>query len=120
MTRDTRTGRTVMAGCFVCGGNDAMWTSPNAQGVAARHHDATRHPTWCDVAMTIRYGRDAADDRQIDIETAIAAASSGERLVSLPLPDPDTPVCSSTDVSAPRAAQSRRMRSRPKPEASHA
>lgn len=74
MTRETRTGRTVMAGCFVCGGMDAIWTGPNAQGVAARHHDATRHPTWCDVAMSIRYGREAADDRQIDIEAAIAAA----------------------------------------------
>jgi hypothetical protein len=55
-TRKTRTSRDVTAGCFVCGGDDAMWTGPNAQGVAARHHDATGHETWVDVYMSIRYG----------------------------------------------------------------
>ena len=48
------------------------------------------------------------------------AASSGERPVSLPLTDPDASTVSAADVSAPKAAQSRRMRSRPKPEATHA
>lgn len=56
--RRTRTSRNVIAGCFVCAGSDAMWTSPNAQGVAARHHDATGHSTWADVAMMIRYGEE--------------------------------------------------------------
>lgn len=54
--RSTGTRRDVQAGCFACGGNEAMWTSPNAQGVAARHHDATGHETWVDVYMSIRYG----------------------------------------------------------------
>lgn len=71
MMRDTSIGRDVIAGCFVCGGADAKWFGPNAQGVAARHHDATGHATWCDVSMTITYGREQADDRQIDIEEAI-------------------------------------------------
>ena len=73
--RDTFTGRDVKAGCFVCSGMDAKWTGPNAQGVAARHHDATGHATWCDVYMTIRYGRDEADAAQTDIEDAIGAAA---------------------------------------------
>lgn len=56
--RRTSTARDVKAGCFTCNGSDAMWTSPNAQGVAAKHHDKTGHPTWCDVAMTIWYGKE--------------------------------------------------------------
>jgi hypothetical protein len=44
------------------------------------------------------------------------AISSGERPVSLPLPDPDAPAVPAAGVSAPMAAQSRRMRSRPQPE----
>jgi len=50
------TSRTIMAGCFVCNGSDAIWHGPNAQAVAARHHDATGHATWADVAMTVYYG----------------------------------------------------------------
>lgn len=73
MARDTHTSRAVRAGCFVCGGDRPAWSGANAQGVAARHYDATGHPTWCDVALTIAYGRQPADDRQIDIETAIGA-----------------------------------------------
>lgn len=45
-----------MAGCFVCFGSDAKWFGPQAQGTAARHHDATGHETWADVAMSVRYG----------------------------------------------------------------
>ncbi|WP_380927626.1 hypothetical protein [Sphingomonas arantia] len=63
----------MRAGCFVCHGSDAHWTSPNAQGLAARHHDATGHATWSDVYLTVRYGRDEPDARQLDIENAIAA-----------------------------------------------
>lgn len=48
--------RDVMAGCFECYGSEAHWRGGNAQGVAARHHDATGHTTWCDVTMMIRYG----------------------------------------------------------------
>lgn len=75
MARDTHTSRAVRAGCFVCGGDRPMWSGSNAQGVAARHHDATRHATWCEVSMSIAYGRERADDRQIDIESAIGAVT---------------------------------------------
>lgn len=34
-----------------------MWRGGNAQGVAARHHDASGHPTWVEVDMKILYGR---------------------------------------------------------------
>lgn len=54
--RKTSVVRDVVAGCFDCNGSEGLWFSPNAQGVAARHHDATGHQTWCDVTMMIRYG----------------------------------------------------------------
>ncbi len=76
MSRETFTSRTAMAGCFQCHGTQAHWIGPNAQGLAARHHDATKHATWCDVAMSIRYGREEADSRQTDIEDAIRGASA--------------------------------------------
>lgn len=72
--RDTGTSTDQRAGCFTCGGLDAIWTGKNAQAVAARHHDATGHATWCDVYLSIRYGRDAPAPGQLDIETAIAGA----------------------------------------------
>lgn len=105
--RDTFTSRDVKAGCFVCGGLDAMWFGGNAQGVAARHHDHTKHPTWCDVAMTVRYGREGGDDRQHDIEDAIASASSGDAPVCAPLPEFDAPPIPMGDVSAPVGRPSR-------------
>ena len=48
----------ITAGCFQCKGSDAIWTSANALGVAARHHQATGHTTWCDRIMVTRYGDD--------------------------------------------------------------
>jgi len=48
--------REAMAGCYQCGGLDMKWYGPNAQGVAARHHDATGHQTWVEVHLTIYYG----------------------------------------------------------------
>ena len=48
--------RHVQGGCFVCYGEDAHWFAPNAQAVAARHHDATGHRTWCEVILSIEYG----------------------------------------------------------------
>lgn len=51
------TSRTIRAGCFSCWGSMAHWTGANAQGVAARHHDATGHQTWVDVVLSITYGR---------------------------------------------------------------
>lgn len=44
------------AGCYVCGGGDIQWEGGNAQGVAARHHDATGHQTWVGVVWSIVYG----------------------------------------------------------------
>lgn len=74
MTRETYTSRDVRAACFTCHGDIAHWHGPNAQGLAARHHDATGHRTWCDVYLMVRYGRDPIDNRQLDIETAIGGA----------------------------------------------
>lgn len=77
MTRDTFTERHLKAGCFVCHGTDAHWTGPNAQALTAQHHDRTKHHTWCEVHLSIRYGTDVRDDRQADIEDAIASATKG-------------------------------------------
>ena len=71
--REKATSTDQRAGCFVCNGVDAIWTGKNAQAVAARHHDATKHATWCDVYLSVRYGQDAPAPGQLDIETAIAA-----------------------------------------------
>lgn len=57
--RETRAGIVArMAGCFVCHA-EAPWHGKNALALAARHHDATGHPTWCEQVMVVRYG--AAD-----------------------------------------------------------
>lgn len=60
--RDTRVSRDVLAGCFTCGGSEYLWHGPQAQGTAARHHDATGHGTWADVHLTVRYGPLPADE----------------------------------------------------------
>jgi hypothetical protein len=100
--RATATSRDVRAGCFVCYGSDARWIGGQAQGTAAQHHDATGHATWCDVYLSVRYGRDAGDDRQIDIEESIAAsARSGGEPVATPLTDPDAPTVAPVRVSVP-------------------
>ena len=57
--RPTYIARDLVAGCFQCWGSDGHWFGNNAQGVAARHHDATGHTTWVDVSMSIRYGHDS-------------------------------------------------------------
>ncbi|WP_294321549.1 hypothetical protein [uncultured Sphingomonas sp.] len=77
MTHDTFTTRHLTAGCSVCHGTDAHWTGPNAQALAAQHHDRTKHHTWCEVHLSIRYGTDVRDDRQADIEDAIASVTKG-------------------------------------------
>lgn len=53
--RHYRYSRSLNAGCFTCKGSDCIWNGPNAQGVAARHRDATGHETWVDIYMSIRY-----------------------------------------------------------------
>lgn len=60
LLRKTYVGRDVSAGCHQCGGTEPLWTGKNAQGVAARHHDATGHTTWVDVYMTITYGENVS------------------------------------------------------------
>ena len=110
--RPTFTSRDVQAGCFVCHGSDAHWIGGNSQGVAARHHDRTKHAVWCEVYLSIRYGEDAADPRQIDIEAAIAASSGGEPDAA-PLTDPDAPAVTAADVSAPQGRPVETTRSRP-------
>jgi len=100
MTRQTARSRDIMAGCYVCHGATAFWTSGNAQALAAQHHDRTGHQTWCRIAMSVTYGIDAGDDRQIDIEDAIASASSGGRPEAAPLTDPDAPADALAGVSA--------------------
>jgi hypothetical protein len=100
VTRATATSRDATAGCFVCHGSEAYWRGPNAQAVAARHHDSTKHATWCDVYMAIRYGAEAVDPRQTDIEAAIAASSGGEALHA-PLTVFDAPAGTAAGVSAP-------------------
>ncbi|WP_206432194.1 hypothetical protein [Sphingomonas sp. ABOLF] len=125
--RPTFTSRDVRAGCFVCNGTDPMWTGGNAQGVAARHHDASGHATWCDVYMGVRYGEQAPDARQIDIEDAISAsARSGGEPDAAPLPVPDAPAVAAASESAPkgRSVETRRRMPRGahgrKPENTHA
>lgn len=120
VTRPTFTSRDVRAGCFECGGSDPLWIGGNAQGVAARHYDATKHVTWTDVYMSVRYGEDVADDRQTDIEDAIASASSGDRPGAAPLPGNDAPPVPAVGVSAPtKAALSKRALAAAKPEPHH-
>ena len=62
--RKTLVKRGVEAGCYLCHNGRAAWRDKNAQGVAAKHHDATGHPTWVKVAMRIQYGERVEDKRQ--------------------------------------------------------
>jgi cytochrome c551/c552 len=50
------TTREVTAGCRRCHGDAVKWRGSNAQGLAAQHHDKTRHQTWVKVVMEISYG----------------------------------------------------------------
>ena len=113
MKRDTFIERDVSAGCTAC---DATWKGSNAQAVAARHHDATQHRTWVHVAMGIHYGRAPFDDRQTDIEDAIASASSGDAPGCAPLPDFDAPAVPAAGVSAPEGRSSKPALAAAKPE----
>lgn len=56
MTRQSDTTRQVRSGCFECHGGGPHWLGRNAAGVAARHHDATGHRTWCDQAIRTVHG----------------------------------------------------------------
>jgi hypothetical protein len=111
--------RDLVAGCHVCSGRTARWTKANAQALAAQHHDRTGHATWVKIVAEIQYGSNAADPRQTDIEDAIASASSGDRPEAAPLTDLDAPAIPAADVSAPKAAQSKRALAAAKPEPAH-
>lgn len=118
--REKTERRNLVAGCHVCDGTTARWTKANAQALAAQHHDRTNHATWVKYDGEIQYGRTAADPRQIDIEDAIASASSGDRPGAAPLPDSDAPAVAAADVSAPsKAALSKHALAAAKPEAHH-
>lgn len=107
--RRTSIARDVRAGCFVCHGHHAGWTAPNAQAVAARHHDRTGHETWCEVHLSYRYGDSAADPRQTDLEDAIAAAGpdTGRRPEAAPREVLEAPATPPAGVSAPESRPSR-------------
>lgn len=116
MTRISSTERELRGGCFVCHAERPRWTGPNAQALAAQHHDRTGHATWCDIAMQVRYGRPAPDDRQHDIEDAIASVSSGDAPGCTPLPDFDAPAGPPASVSAPVGRSSKPALAAAKPE----
>lgn len=46
----------AMSGCYVCHGGEAKWWDKNALACAARHHDATGHPTWAEQTILVKYG----------------------------------------------------------------
>lgn len=56
MKRVSDTRRQVRAGCYDCHGGLAHWLGRNALALAARHHDATGHRTWCDQTIQTVYG----------------------------------------------------------------
>ena len=70
MTRVVATSSTAIAGCFVCNGSLAIWTTKNAMALAARHHDATGHMTWADQSLTVRYGTETATHPDLFQESA--------------------------------------------------
>lgn len=43
-------------GCRTCHGSETYWWSRNAVACAARHHDATGHPTWAEQTIVVHYG----------------------------------------------------------------
>ena len=49
-------------GCFACRPDGtALGQSKNALALAARHHDATGHPTWYEAVKHVLYGRRAEE-----------------------------------------------------------
>jgi hypothetical protein len=114
--RIRKTERIYAAGCVVCWGDKVHWTTANAQALAVKHHDRTGHETWCNINARTRYGRSAPDDRQIDIEDAIASASSGDAPGCAPLPGNDAPTVPAAGVSAPKGRSSKHALTAAKPE----
>jgi hypothetical protein len=57
MSRETRTLTDQTGGCWTCSPDGRLiWEGKNAMACAARHHDATGHPTWAEQHLTVRYG----------------------------------------------------------------
>ncbi|MGO1304992.1 MAG: hypothetical protein ACTMKV_09445 [Sphingomonas parapaucimobilis] len=54
---------TIFAGCFTCHGTDPRWSGKSAHDMAARHHEATGHPTYCNGFMTAPPARQASEAR---------------------------------------------------------
>lgn len=82
MKRAYETTRTTVAGCRNCTGSTRRWSGHNAQGVAARHHDATGHQTWVEVTLSIVYGRASTktvDPQQLSLPTPPPAPSGKRR-----------------------------------------
>lgn len=46
----------AIGGCRTCHGGEAHWQGKNALACAARHHDATGHPTWAEQTIVVHYG----------------------------------------------------------------
>ncbi|MEG3167522.1 hypothetical protein U1737_04860 [Sphingomonas sp. LB3N6] len=114
--RISTTERDYRAGCCVCWGGTVRWKTANAQALAVQHHDRTGHETWCDIDARTKYGRSAPDDRQTDIEDAIASASSGDAPGCAPLPGNDAPTVPAAGVSAPQGRSSKHALTAAKPE----
>lgn len=119
MSRATFTSRDVRAGCFVCHGSDPKWFGGQAQGTAARHHDATGHATWCDVSMWVRYGTNALDPHQIDLEEHLNATRSGDQPEAIPLSDSDAPTADPVGVSVTNRRSVETNARGTKPETAH-
>lgn len=114
--RISKIEREYRAGCHVCWGGNVRWTTANAQALAVQHHDRTDHETWCDIDTRTKYGQSTPDDRQIDIEDAIASASSGDAPGCAPLPGNDAPAVPAASVSAPQGRSSKHALTAAKPE----
>ncbi len=68
MVRSYRAGVThAMAGCYVCHGVDAHWYTKNALALAARHHQLTGHPTWCEQTLSVKYGEPLTEKQLEDL-----------------------------------------------------
>jgi hypothetical protein len=79
MSRPTYTRHDVRAGCHECHGGEAHWYDKNAQGVAARHHDAIGHRTWVEVSLAVHYGHpESVTLRAAEAARKEAAAVEGD------------------------------------------
>ncbi len=71
--RKTWISKDFSAGCFECHGYECAWDAPNAQAVAAKHHDKTGHTTWVDVTLSFTYG-----NRDHDVDHKVSGSLTGK------------------------------------------